>query len=125
MSIIAHLGKRLVSAGHSNTLFIVDLRLWGLTPYVSLSFFGSLLLCLSFFVGLIALVASDTRIKMHSTPLFVYFQFFITIAFGFVTCQNLFILFLCYELLLLPSFLFVLFGSYTGKAVQASLYFVI
>jgi formate hydrogenlyase subunit 3/multisubunit Na+/H+ antiporter MnhD subunit len=94
-------------------------------PRLTLDFFGSLLICLAFFVGMLALIVSDTRLKLHSTSLFAYFHLFIIIVLGFTMLQDIYALFICYELLLLPSFLFVLFGSYTSKAVQASLYFVI
>jgi formate hydrogenlyase subunit 3/multisubunit Na+/H+ antiporter MnhD subunit len=100
-------------------------RIWNFEPQLSLDFFGSLVVCLAFFIGSISVVVSDTRLKLSTTPLFFYFHFFIIIVFGFAMVQDLYALFICYELLLLPSFLFILFGSYTGKAVQASLYFVI
>jgi len=116
--------KRRVSGG--DILFMTtDIRFFNFQGHLSIDLFGSLIICLAFFVGLISLLVSDTRVKAESTKLFVYFQLFTIIVMGFVMLQDVYTLFIFYELLLLPSFLFVLFGSYTNKSVQASLYFVI
>lgn len=104
---------------------LTELRFFGFDPHLSLDLFGSFIICLAFFIGALAIIVSDTRLKLESTPLFAYFQFFVLIVYGFVTIQDSYMLFVFYELLLLPSFFFVLFGSYTNKAVQAALYFVI
>lgn len=109
----------------NDLVFFSDIKILNMEPHLSLDFFGSIIICLAFIVGLISLLVSDTRLKLNSTFLFFYFYIFIVIVFGFVLIQNIYALFIFYELLLIPSFLFVLYGSYTTKAVQASLYFVI
>jgi len=43
----------------------------------------------------------------------------------FVCCDNTYLFFILYELLLLPSFLIVYYNSPNKKGVQASLYFLI
>ena len=117
--------RRLSSEKISDLVLSSDIHIWGLSPYLTIDFFGSLLVCLAFFIGSLSLVVSDTRLKLESSPLFFYFNFFIIIVFALVMVQDIYILFIAYEFLLLPSFFFILFGSYTNKAVQASLYFVI
>jgi len=42
-----------------------------------------------------------------------------------VTVQDIYVLFIAYELLLIPSFLFILLAGYTNKSIQAAVYFVI
>lgn len=89
------------------------------------NFFGFLLFFLAFLVGLISLAALDTRIVLNKTTFFFFFNYFLVFVFLFVTTNNLILFFIFYELFLLPSFLFVYYISYTKKAIQASIYFVI
>lgn len=92
---------------------------------LSLNFFGYIIFFLAFVVGFISILTLDTRIHAFKTNFFLYFNFFLLIVFFFVSTNNLFFFFFFYELLLLPSFLFVFYISYTRKAIQASIYFVI
>lgn len=91
----------------------------------SIDLYGFVLLLLAFFVGFFALLSSESKIKHMNTSFFFYFNYFLLIVYVFVTTNDVFTLFICYELLLIPSFFFVFFISYTRKAMQASLYFVI
>ncbi len=54
-----------------------------------------------------------------------YLNIFVLIVYFFVFSDNLLVLFIFYELLLIPSFLLVYFIAPSRRAVQASLYFVI
>lgn len=92
---------------------------------LSIDLYGFVLLLLAFFVGFFALLSSESKIKYINTSFFFFFNYFLLIVYVFVATNDLFVLFLCYELLLIPSFFFVFFISYTRKAMQASLYFVI
>lgn len=92
---------------------------------LSIDLYGFVLLLLAFFVGFFALITSESKIKDLNTSFFFFFNYFLLIVFVFVATTDLFILFICYELLLIPSFFFVFFIGYTRKAIQASLYFVI
>lgn len=93
--------------------------------HLSIDLYGFILILLAFFVGFFALLSSESKIKNLNTSLFFFFNYFLLIVYGFVSTNDLFTLFICYELLLLPSFLFLFFVGYTRKALQASLYFVI
>lgn len=98
-------------------------RLFGVR--LSIDLYGFVLLLLAFFVGLFALLTSESKIKNINASFFFFFNYFVLIVYMFVATNNIFTMFICYELLLLPSFLYLLIISYTRKAMQASLYFVI
>lgn len=92
---------------------------------LTIDLYGYVLILLAFFVGFFALLTSENKIKNMSVSSFFAFNYFVLVVYVFVATSNLFTLFICYELLLLPSFLFLFSVGYTRKAVQASLYFVI
>lgn len=91
----------------------------------SLDIYSYILIFLAFFVGFFSLLSSDNRIKNVNTGFFFYFHYFLIIVYLFVSVEDIISIFIFYELLLIPSFFFVYFISYTRKAIQASLYFVI
>lgn len=92
---------------------------------LSFDFFGYIILFLAYIVGYIALLALDTRLYWKNIKYFLSFHLFILIVYLFVTISNIFLFFILYECLLVPSFLFVYYVSYSRRAIQASLYFVI
>ena len=57
--------------------------------------------------------------------MFFFLNIFVLIVFLFVSTNNVLLMFLLYELLLVPSFLLVFYISPSRKSTQASLYFVI
>ena len=87
--------------------------------------FGFILLLLAYIVGFLSLLTLDTRLSQVNFNYFIYFNYFILIVFLFVISSDILLFFFFYELLLLPSFFFVYSVSYSKKAIQASLYFVI
>jgi formate hydrogenlyase subunit 3/multisubunit Na+/H+ antiporter MnhD subunit len=87
--------------------------------------FGFILLLLAYVVGFLALLTLDTRLASINFNFFIYFNFFVIFVFLFVISNDVILFFFFYELLVLPSFFFVYFVSYSKKAIQASLYFVI
>jgi formate hydrogenlyase subunit 3/multisubunit Na+/H+ antiporter MnhD subunit len=91
----------------------------------SISLYGYVIILLALFVGLFALLVSENKIKQSSYSFLFYFNYFLLMVYLLVSINDVIGLFICYELLLIPSFLFVYFVSYTRKALQASLYFVI
>lgn len=101
-----------------NTFFIFNVQF-------ALDIYSYILIILAFFVGFFSLLASDSRIKNLNTNFFFYFHYFLVIVYFFVSVEDIVTIFIFYELLLIPSFLFIYFVSYTRKAMQASLYFVI
>lgn len=91
----------------------------------NLNIYSFLLLFMCLITGLISISTisnffSDSKIRLY----IVFLQFLLTV-FGFITTNDLIFFFFFYELLLLGSFLIVYYGSYSKKATQASLYFVI
>lgn len=96
-----------------------------LNLYLTLDFFGLILLTLSYIVGFISILALDTRLYWKNIKYIFAFNIFVVIVYLYVSVSNIIIFFLLYECLLVPSFLFVYFVSPSRRAIQASLYFVI
>lgn len=92
---------------------------------VSIDFFGFIILTLAYIIGFISLIVLDTRLYWKNIKYVFYFNIFLLIVYIYVTTSNFLIFFLCYELLLIPSFLIVYFISPSRRAIQASLYFII
>jgi NADH:ubiquinone oxidoreductase subunit 4 (subunit M) len=92
---------------------------------ISIDIFGIVILFLAYFIGIISLLALDTRLYFKNIKYIYFIHVFILIVFFFVFSNNILLLFFFYELLLLPSFLIVYQISPSRRAVQASLYFII
>lgn len=90
-----------------------------------INLYGYLIIFLALFIGFFAVLVSENKVKAHNVNFLFYFNYFLLIVYLFVSINDIIGLFICYELLLLPSFFFVYFISYTRKALQACLYFVI
>lgn len=105
------------------TLTSVDLDFFFIP--MSIDIYGFVLLLLAYLVGFFSLLTLDTRLSSSKSRFFVYFSMFVLIVFLYVSTSDILLFFLFYELLLLPSFFFVYFVSYSKKALQASVYFVI
>jgi hypothetical protein len=92
---------------------------------ISVDIFGLVILFLAYFIGFISLLALDTRLYFKNIKYISFIHIFILIVFFFVFSNNILILFIFYELLLLPSFLIVYQISPSRRSIQASLYFII
>ncbi len=92
---------------------------------VTFDFFGLIILTLAYIVGFISLLALDTRLYWRNIKYIFTFNLFLLIVYVYVSVSNILLFFMCYELLLIPSFLIVYFVSPSRRAIQASLYFVI
>jgi hypothetical protein len=92
---------------------------------ISVDIFGIVILFLAYFIGVISLLALDTRLYFKNIKYIYFIHIFILIVFFFVFSNNILFLFFFYELLLLPSFLIVYQISPSRRAIQASLYFII
>nr|YP_010183549.1 NADH dehydrogenase subunit 4 [Paramecium gigas]QVG61498.1 NADH dehydrogenase subunit 4 [Paramecium gigas] len=92
---------------------------------IKLNLYGLILLLISFFTGFVAISTLNTITIEQRLKLYAFFLQFIIIIFFFIQTNDILLLFFFYELLLLGSFLIVYYSSYTIKAAQASLYFVI
>lgn len=92
---------------------------------LTIDFFGMVILTLAYIIGFISLLTIDTRLYLNNTKYAIIFNLFILVVYIYTMVSNILIFFICYELLLLPSFLIVYFVSSSRRAIQASLYFVI
>lgn len=92
---------------------------------ITIDFFGLILLTLAYIVGFISILALDTRLYWKNIKYIFSFNIFLLIVYIYITVSNILLFFMCYELLLIPSFLIVYFVSPSRRAIQASLYFVI
>lgn len=92
---------------------------------ISLDFFALVLITLAYIVGFISLTSISDKVFWTNNKYPLIFNFFIIVVILFVTCDHLFMFFIYYEFLLIPSFLIVYFSSSNQKGVQASIYFLI
>ena len=92
---------------------------------LSTDIFGLVILFLAYFIGVLSLLALDTRLYFKNVKYVYFVNLFILIVFFFVFSNNILLLFFFYELLLIPSFLLIYQIAPSRRAVQASLYFVI
>lgn len=96
---------------------------WGLK--MSLEFFGFIFILLAYIVGLISFLALDSRLYWKNIKFIFICNFLVLVILMFVIVNDLILLFLFYECMMIPSFLFVYFVSPYRRGVQASLYFLI
>ena len=114
------------SAFNANSLVEIDTPLVYLQRgSISLDFFAIVLITLAYLVGFISLVSINDKVFWTNSKYPVIFNFFIIVVTLFVTCDHLFMFFLYYEFLLIPSFLIVYYSSSNQKGIQASIYFLI
>jgi len=91
----------------------------------SIDTFGVIIIFLAYISGILSYMALDTRIFWKNIRYASYLNIFVIIVYFFVFSDNMLVLFIFYELLLVPSFLLVYFIAPSRRAIQASLYFVI
>ncbi len=137
VSFIFHLITLYLYVTYSNILnnsVLVDLPIF--IPYLgvkwsfyifsfSIDFFGLIILLLAYLIGFISIYVLDTRISARNIKYLFSFNIFIIIVYLYTTTTNIVLLFIFYEFLLLPSFLFVYYISPSRRAIQASVYFVV
>lgn len=92
---------------------------------LSVDFFGLILCCIAFFVALLSFLALDTRLYWKNARFIFICNVLSLFVYLFVSTTDILLLFIFYECMLLPSFVFVYFVSPYKRAVQASLYFLI
>lgn len=92
---------------------------------LSIDFFGYIFIILAYIIGFISFLVLDSKLYYKNIRFIFICNFLILVIYFFVIVNNLLLLFLSYECMLIPSFLFVYFvGSYR-RSIQASLYFLI
>jgi len=92
---------------------------------LSLDLFGIALIMLAYVVGFLSLFNFNDKIFWYNTKQALLFDYFIIIVIMFACADDVYIFFILYELLLLPSFILVYYNSPNKKGVGASLYFLI
>jgi NADH-quinone oxidoreductase subunit M len=92
---------------------------------LTIDLFGSTLILLAYIIGFLSMLNFYDRTYWLSYRHSLLFNLFILVVIIFVSCDDVYIFFIFYELLLLPSFLLVYFSSPNKKGIQASLYFLI
>jgi NADH-quinone oxidoreductase subunit M len=93
--------------------------------HFSLDGFGLILLNLAVLIGLVSLLALDSRFYWKNVKFIFLCHILIIAVFLFSISSDLISFFIFYEALLIPSFLLVYYVSPYRKAIQASLYFII
>jgi len=96
---------------------------WGVK--LSIEFFGFIFILLAYIVGIISFLALDTRLYWKNIRFIFICNFLVFIITLFAIVNDLILLFLLYEAMMIPSFLFVYFISPYRRGIQASLYFLI
>jgi len=86
---------------------------------------GLIFTLLAYMVGLISVLSLDTRLYWKNIKLVFVCYFLVFAVVIFCSTNDLLILFLAYEALLVPSFLFVYYIAPNRRAIQASIYFLI
>ena len=97
--------------------------LWGIK--LSIEFFGFIFIILAYIVGFLSLMSLDTRLYWKNIKFLFTCNFLIFIILMFTVVNDILLLFLFYEGMMIPSFLFVYFISPYRRGIQASLYFLI
>ena len=92
---------------------------------LSLEFFGFIFILLAYIVGLISFLALDSRLYWKNIKFIFTCNFLVFVILMFVVVNDLILLFLFYECMMIPSFIFVYFISPYRRGIQASLYFLI
>lgn len=117
------LQNRLLNYDNIYSLYITS----SISQYISIKIdlFGLVFSSLAFFVALVSLLALDTRFYSNNGSFIFTCNLLSLVIYMFTLVDNYFILFVLYELLLIPSFLFVYFVSPGKRSIQASIYFVI
>jgi len=98
-------------------------QIW--TIKFSIEFFGFIFIILAYIVGLISFLALDTRLYWRNVRFIFICNFLVFVIYMFTIVNDLLLIFLFYETMLIPSFLFVYFVSPYRRGIQASLYFLI
>jgi formate hydrogenlyase subunit 3/multisubunit Na+/H+ antiporter MnhD subunit len=91
----------------------------------SIEIVGLIFTLLVYIVGLISVLSLDTRLYWKNIRLVFVCYFLVFAVVIFCSTSDLLVLFLAYEALLVPSFLFVYYIAPNRRAVQASVYFLI
>lgn len=91
----------------------------------SLDFLGLIMTLLAFIVGLLSFFALDSRFYYKNTRFVLMCNILCLVIYVFTSTNDIIVFFISYELLLIPSFLFVYFVSPYKRSIQASIYFLI
>lgn len=91
----------------------------------SFNVYGFILVFLALITGFVAISTVNNLYFEEKLKFYLIFFQFLLAIFGFIKSSDLITFFFFYEVLMLGSFLIVYYGSYSKKAIQASLYFIL
>lgn len=91
----------------------------------SIEFFGFIFIILAYIVGFLSFLALDTRLFWKNIKFIFICNILILIIYLYTIVNDILLLFILYECMLIPSFLFIYFVSPYKRGIQASLYFLI
>lgn len=91
----------------------------------SIEFFGFIFIILAYIVGFLSFLALDTRLFWKNIKFIFICNLLVLIIYLYTVVNDVLLLFILYECMLIPSFLFVYFVSPYKRGIQASLYFLI
>lgn len=90
----------------------------------NINLFGLSLFITGIWVGLVILFISDVRTFFYKFNSLLFFIFFLVLIYFFITETNYLMVFIYYELFLLPSFYLVYWLSPNRRSIVASIYFL-
>lgn len=90
----------------------------------NINLFGLSLFITGVWVGLVILFISDVRTFFYKLFSLFFFLFFLVLIYFFITETNYLMVFIYYELFLLPSFYLVYWVSPNRRSIIASIYFL-
>ena len=91
----------------------------------NIEFFGLIFIFIAYIVGFISFLALDTRIFFKNLKFMFICNFLLIVIVLFSVVNDFLLMFLFYEGMLIPSFLFVYYVSPYKRGVQGALYFLI
>ena len=92
---------------------------------IQIDLFALTLVFLAYTIGFLTLIMSDVKISKIFMSKYLYLNFFVLIVHGFVFSTSMLNMFVYYELLLIPSLLFIVYVGYTQRSMQSCVYFVL
>lgn len=109
-----------------NDIFFLKVPIFlGLFNKFSIEFFGFIFIILAYIVGFLSFLALDTRLFWKNIKFIFICNILVLIIYLYTVVNDVLLLFVLYECMLIPSFLFVYFVSPYKRGIQASLYFLI
>jgi formate hydrogenlyase subunit 3/multisubunit Na+/H+ antiporter MnhD subunit len=109
-----------------NDIFFLKIPIFlGFFNKFSIEFFGFIFIILAYIIGFLSLLALDIQFFWKNIRFMFTCNLLIISIYLFTIANDILLLFLFYECILIPSFLFIYFVSSYKRGIQASLFFLI